>query len=689
MHEPRQAPSPGAALPSGGGTALAAAIVGWCITWYIAYGWAGMVRLDVHDDARGLTIGLALLIALLVLGFVRPYATALLVLLVIPLFGNHPGGRLMELVNLPLAASAAGLALLAHRHGRRVPRGPIWTAATLYAASALVAVVPSVAGMLVQAAVLNHWPTALVEGLTAPADNPLYSLSSLAGVTLCVAWSAACHWSAPPSGFYRAAIRVLVYPFFVVVGLGILNHFGFIDLVSSYLLRIDPRRPDVSGFQSIFWNPGWFAWYFVMAFAIAVGFLWSAPPRERYLVTAWLVASYAFSFLNPQRGGLIALHGCLAAAGWVLVRTSGQRRLARRGIAIASVAILAAVFAAYAFELIPRALGSSLYRLVESPAEVVTSDSIRLKLWTVALQMWREAPLFGIGEGSFGWRFEEYAPPGTALYTIVHGDAHSTWLQILATRGLFGVVALIGLLWAIGRVLRIAWTGPRPGQGLQIGAALSLFAFLVYSTVQGMFYLQGIQILFWFLVTTIAASAPAAGAAGLVVRWRPAAIAALVLFAVSVQAWTARPLFARARAVIDVQPRGFYGVEQDDGNPRAWRWSAGREGTLCLQPLGPTVEVRLAAGDPRPGEYPKIASLKVNGVEVDTFPLDGPEEVSRFVRVPWSPAAPRPGDFGECTGRGDDVRLTVSVDRTWNPLADGLGPDPRMLGLRVFEPVYP
>ncbi len=683
MVELPQAPPDGAGPPPARAAVLAALLIGWCLAWYLAYGWAAMVRLDWHDDLAGVLRGVTLLGALLGLGFLRPFAATSLLLLVIPLSGNHPGGRLMEIINLPLAASAAGFAFRAYRQARTPPRGAIWSAAALYAAAALVAVVPTIGDLMVQVAALNDWPIAIAEGLTAPADNPLYVLSSVAGVTLCVAWSAACHWCAPPPLFYRAAARVLIYPFFIVVGLGMLNHFGIVDLVTSYQLRIDPRPPDVSGFQSIFWNPGWYAWYFVMSFALAVGFLWSAAARERYVLAGLLACAYAFSFLNPQRGGLIALHICLAAAGVVFVRTSARRRMAVRAVALSCVALLTVVIAAYAFELIPRAIGSSLYRLIESPAEVATSNSVRLTLWTVALEMWRDAPLFGIGEGSFAWRFEDYAPAGTPRYTVVHGDAHSTWLQILATRGLFGVAALLALLVAMGATLRQGSNGPGPAHGMLTGASLSLAGFLVYSVVQGMFYLQGIQVFFWFLVTTVAAVQPPVRGARGPSRSR-LAVAALVLAAVGVQAWTALPRFARARAVIDREPRGFYGLEEGESG-RAWRWSAGREGTLCVQPLEPSLEVQLAAGDPRPEEYPRTVVLKVNGVDVDTFTLEGPGEVRRAVAVPRAPATPQAPAFGECVGE-HDVRLTVSVDRTWNPMDDGLGADPRTLGVRVYQP---
>jgi hypothetical protein len=166
-------------------------------------------------------------------------------------------------------------------------------------------------------------------------------------------------------------------------------------------------------------------------------------------------------------------------------------------------------------------------------------------------------------------------------------------------------------------------------------------------------------------------------------------MAAAAALAVIAQTLTTQPLYARAVSTIARQPEGFYPVEGPDTEPAAWRWSAGPEATLCLQPAAPRAQLRLTTGDPRPEEYPRTITVKVNDTLVDTITMNGPEPVIREIPLPWSSAAaPRAPAFGECTGRRDDVRLTVTVDETWSPLGDGLGADPRTLGVRVYEPAY-
>jgi hypothetical protein len=311
---------------------------------------------------------------------------------------------------------------------------------------------------------------------------------------------------------------------------------------------------------------------------------------------------------------------------------------------------------------------------------------VRLRLWTVALDMWRDAPVFGIGEGSFAWRFEDYAPPGTTRHTPVHGDAHNTWLQVLATRGLCGVAAFLLLIWAVGRALYRSWRRGDADRGLVIGVSLSLIGFLVYSTVQGMFYLQSIQILFWLLEA--AASLLADTQESSARRQLPRALAAAALAAAAVvQGVVAWPLFRQAADIIARQPPGAYAVESDPAEARRWRWTTG-DATLCLVPLGPRMQLGLATGDARLDEYPRTIRLSLNDRIVDTVTVAGPERISREVTLPGPAAAGSSSTFGECTGQSGEVRLTVTVDRRWSPLAAGLGGDPRTFGVQVFEPEY-
>src|SRR5258705_15537 len=82
-------------------------IAGLGITFagYVAYGCAALIRIGAFDHWFRLLVGLSALALLWFAAQEKPFAVTLLLLTILPLFGNHPGGRYMEFVNLPVAAS--------------------------------------------------------------------------------------------------------------------------------------------------------------------------------------------------------------------------------------------------------------------------------------------------------------------------------------------------------------------------------------------------------------------------------------------------------------------------------------------------------------------------------------------------------------------------------------------------------
>jgi len=662
-------------------------ILTWSAICYAAYAWTTLERSGLTERPAAFAIGTAVLVALWVAGLVRPLATTVLLLLVIPLFGNQPSGPYMEAINLPLAASTAGLALGARR--RRRPDEPVSAVWAAYVMSALLALVPALPAIWIRAAMINHWPATIVTALTAAADDPLYSLASFAGVSLSVAFAAALTMFAPPPAFWTRAVRVLVYGFVAVMAVGVLHYHGLIDLDRSYLLRIDPQAFASSGFQSIFWNSGWFAWYVVMIAGLAVGHFMSAPAVERRILAPLLLVCYVYFFTNPQRGGFLALHAGLALVAYLYFVSGGGRARARLPLIVGgAAAMVGGVVLASALGYVPRSIGASLFRLVAQPGSAASSDSVRVHLWTVAFRMWRDAPIFGQGEGSFAWRFEDYAPVGSPLFYVSHGDAHNTWLQVASTRGLFGLICLGGVLWTAARALRAQWRRPSADRGWILGLSMSLLGFFVYTFVQGMFYLQALQVLFWFILACAMADEPGGETPLDRVRRRARRLVpVLSIAALALQVALAGPQFRAAAATIARQPRGFFAAEGRAPDV-PWRWS-GAEGTLCMQPEGPIARVRLATGDPRRDAYPRTVTLAINGGVIRRLVVNSPDAVVVDVPVPYA-GAPVPASqvFGECSGQPGEVRLTVAVDRTWRPMGAGLGTDPRRLGVQVFAPAY-
>jgi O-antigen ligase len=671
---------------------VAIAALGITVTGYVAYGCAALVRIGALDDWVHLVVGFNLLALLWFAAQKKPFAITFLLLTILPLFGNHPGGRYMEFVNLPLAASAAGLIATARREQRPAPDGPIWRMAFLYLLTAIIATVPTLPRVAVRAVEINSPMLFVTEALTAPEDDVLYSISSLVLLTLAVIWAFALSWAGAAHRFTVNTYRVLTIALFGVTGIGISDYFGLTSVGRSYVRLIDARSFHFVGLQSIFWHPGWFGWYFVIVFGIALG-LWTIEPRGRRLVLgSGILLCYLFFFLNPERGGLIAVHGVLLLFAWYSIRRAEEpRRSSQRLIAIIlPVLILAAgmLSTPAGRSAIARANLLSLERTVNSAREFLQSDgegnfraSERLKLWSAATRMWLNAPAFGIGEGSFAWRFHDYVPAGSALDTPSHADAHSLWFQLLATRGIAGATAYVLLLLAVARALWARWQDPVTGPHVT-GLVLALAGFVTYSFVYALFYLQPIQLLFWLITAFAVASTPAGSQTSDRFRWGVGVGCAIALL---VQLATVQPLYADVLANLAHQPRGFYPVEIGPEGAHK-RWSSA-SGVLCLNPSAVRVRLRFEAVDPRVRTLPRTVTLNVDGREVDRFEIGTAEVVTRGLELP----APYSHSevtlsFGECTP--ESRRLLISVNRTWSPTDAGFNADPRHLGVLVFEPIY-
>jgi O-antigen ligase len=476
-----------------------------------------------------------------------------------------------------------------------------------------------------------------------------------------------------------------------VTAVGVSDYAGLTAVGSSYLRVIDARAFHLVGLQSIFWHPGWFAWYFVMVFAIALG-LWTIEvPRKRLLLGSGILLCYLFFFLNPQRGGLIAVHVVLLLFAWYSIRrTEVPRRSFQRLLAvilpililIAGVLSVPAGRAAIArgkLLSIERSINNTM-SLLQTDEEANRSTSERLRLWRAALMMWLDAPVFGIGEGSFAWRFHEYVPPGSALDTLSYGDAHNTWLQLLATRGIVGAAVYAVLLFVVARTLWVCWHDPLTGPGVT-GPILALAGFATYSFVSALFYLQPIQLLFWLMIAIAAAPASAQPRTSRSFKW---AVAVGCVISLVAQLIVAQRSFAEAWTTLARQPRGFYPIELGPEGPQMWSTTSGE---LCLSPHAARVRLRFSVVDPRVASLPRTVTLRANGRELDRFDITTNEDVTRVVEL--AAADNRSGPivpFGECSSRSR--RLIVSVNRTWSPADTGYNADPRRLGILVFEPTY-
>ncbi len=213
------------------------------------------------------------------------------------------------------------------------------------------------------------------------------------------------------------------------------------------------------------------------AFALAV---YRAPLVRLGLVVALGLVGIAL-LLTQSRGGLVAL----GVSGVAIAFFAGPLRLR-----------------AFALLLCVAALGFFYYTLVAPPESLtrITHFSAgggtgRSDLWSIALDMWKDRPVLGVGAGNF-----QLVEPRYAISTInlARPDlvvdtpkvAHNTYLHVLTELGVVGLAAFLlavvaSLRSATGAVRTFARAGLRDhelvGRALVIGAIGMLAAFTFIS----------------------------------------------------------------------------------------------------------------------------------------------------------------------------------------------------------------
>jgi O-antigen ligase len=211
----------------------------------------------------------------------------------------------------------------------------------------------------------------------------------------------------------------------------------------------------------------------VAAIVLAVGF--AALSRRstplRLLAVVAVIVSFVGLVSTLSRAGLFAFAFVLLAG----VLFGGRWR--RRSATFLLVGVTAVVL--YFVALAP---SSALHRVVSG------GTSGRSTIWTVGWRMFEANPVIGVGAGNFQVSSVHYLErPGlvTAAFFIIDIPkvAHNIYLEQLATLGVPGLIALVGIFIAgVSAALRAAHIferlGDRPMEIMSRCSIVGLFAFL-------------------------------------------------------------------------------------------------------------------------------------------------------------------------------------------------------------------
>ncbi len=451
--------------------------------------------------------------------------------------------------------------------------------------------------------------------------------------------------------------------------LGILKHMGAIPFEGRYLSLSFAQYVTVGDhphrLTATAWNPDYYAQFLVYGAPWMLALLAGTAWRERLGALALVPGVFALA-MTFQRGGYL---GFLVEVGLLVVYSVWVRRRAKGdvlwgrpwvwacglGVLIVSVVVLDA-----------EALGGAILGRVWAIWKL--GDANRLHLWGVALGMFSQHPLLGVGTGRFAYFFAQYSSLSPHQFGPFWGTAHSLYLQVLAERGIVGFLGLalwIGAL--VGDGVRGLRAGAPPTAGLLAAAMVSLGGWLCYSIFQHTLYIWGLHFYFWLLAAFITSLA-GSPAPGREVPWRRSLAVGLALGVLAAGAWRVGVVAARPR-VVGYEAGFFRWERQPDQTPARW---TGRRAAAVLPVGGPTLVLTVSAPLPGIERRPQTLVARLDGGASASVVVPGPEWVELRLPVERPPGHP--------------VLLRLETSYALNPKRLGVSADDRTLGVLMKPP---
>jgi putative inorganic carbon (hco3(-)) transporter len=203
---------------------------------------------------------------------------------------------------------------------------------------------------------------------------------------------------------------------------------------------------------------------------------------ERLGGIAFFVICVVVMALSFSRGGYLALAAVVAG-----LALSHRRRLLLLGLA---------VLGAVGLVLVPPIRHRILIETQNVYGNTVFS---RLDLWTAALKLIRERPIFGAGLSGFQTRSAPYFSHANTTANFI--DPHNIVLNFYVETGLLGLIAII---WIFVVGFGASWNGWRRGdedwRPYHLGVLLALVAVIVHGMVDVPYFKNDLSLEFWTLL---------------------------------------------------------------------------------------------------------------------------------------------------------------------------------------------
>jgi O-antigen ligase len=271
-----------------------------------------------------------------------------------------------------------------------------------------------------------------------------------------------------------------------------LTFFGIAGLVLSFYgilqgLGADPVgwKLDYNPFITTLGNPNFTSGFLGLS-GIAI-FLLAIEAKDRKVQISWTIGLFADLYILKLSGSIQGLFGFLLGAAiiilvklWLINRKYGQ-------IGLVATAITGAPVGLAILNIGP--LASSLYQ---------STLANRLDYWNAALNMFKDYPIFGVGIDRYSEYYRQYAVQNQVVQGQITDNAHSVYLQLLATGGLITFVPYVALIFFVTYIGLKALFGATGPTKLRIGGILGIWLGTVAVNIVA---IDNLGVAVWFWIT--------------------------------------------------------------------------------------------------------------------------------------------------------------------------------------------
>ncbi|PZR98675.1 MAG: hypothetical protein DLM69_08365, partial [Candidatus Chloroheliales bacterium] len=257
---------------------------------------------------------------------------------------------------------------------------------------------------------------------------------------------------------------------------------------------------NLSRVTSVYEHPNSLALYLGRALPIAVAFavLLPAAYRQRRIIYALTAVIIGITmYLTYSRGALLGVGGALVViallGGWGVIARLWQ---SRRGIVVAMGGLALVIGAA--------AIYFALARLTD-----LGSVSLRRDIWSAALHMIKDHPIFGVGLDQFANQYPHYATAAVqAVGEVYTSHPHNFLLDYWLRLGIIGL--LLGGL-TIFLFYRFGWwlwrlTRNPLHRAILVALLASMTDFVLHGLVDQAYFVPDLALIFWFTLASMEAT---------------------------------------------------------------------------------------------------------------------------------------------------------------------------------------